>query len=152
MKLGTLCYLREAGKTLMIHRNKRPDDFHLGKYNGLGGKLEPGETPEECAIREVREECGLKVRDPQFKGIITFPMFDGCDDWYVFVFEFRDFHGELKEPAEGALEWIDDQKLLDLPLWEGDRIFLPWLNQKKFFSAKFEYNNKKLVDWKVTFY
>lgn len=152
MKLGTLCYLRKDGKTLMIHRNKRPDDFHLGKYNGLGGKLEPGETPEECALREVKEESGLTAGNPLLKGIITFPLFDGSDDWYVFVFEFRDFHGELREPAEGTLEWIEDPELLDLPLWEGDRIFLPWLDQEKFFSAKFYYSNKELVDWKVIFH
>ena len=75
MKLATLCYVRKDGKTLMVHRNKKPNDMHLGKWNGLGGKLEPGETPEECCIRELYEETGLAVRNPQLKGLITFTAF-----------------------------------------------------------------------------
>lgn len=86
MKLGTLCYVRNGDKTLMIHRNSREGDFHLGKYNGLGGKFEAGESPEECVIREIKEESGLDITEPQLKGVITFPLFDGVDDWYVFLF------------------------------------------------------------------
>ena len=80
MKLATLCYIMDEDKTLMLYRNKKENDYHEGKWNGLGGKLEAGETPEECAIREVYEESGLKVFGPQLKGLITFPMFDGIDE------------------------------------------------------------------------
>ena len=85
MKLATLVYLRKDGKTLMMQRGRKPGDVHAGKWNGLGGKFEPGETPEECAVREVYEESGLKVQNPIMKGIITFPLFDKIKDWYVFV-------------------------------------------------------------------
>ncbi len=92
MKVATLCYLRQAGATLMIHRIKKENDMHAGKWNGLGGKLEAGETPEECAIREIREESGLIVSNPLLKGFLTFPMFDGSDDWYAFVFLVNQFY------------------------------------------------------------
>ena len=86
MQLATLCYVRHQGKTLMLHPIKKENDMHAGKWNGLGGKMEAGETPEECAIREVREESGLIAEHLQLKGFLTFPMFDGKKDWYVFVF------------------------------------------------------------------
>jgi len=149
---ATLCYIRQNRKTLMLYRNKKPDDIHKAKWNGLGGKLEPGETPEECAIREVIEESGLSIIDPQLKGILTFPNFDNENDWIVFVYLIHDAKGDLIESSEGQLAWIDNDKLLDLPLWEGDKIFLPWLDQHKFFSGKFTYVTGHLVDHKVTFY
>ncbi|KQC08895.1 MAG: DNA mismatch repair protein MutT [Candidatus Cloacimonas sp. SDB] len=152
MILGTLCYIRKNGKTLMLHRNKQKGDFHLGKYNGLGGKLEPGESPEDCVIREIKEESGLNIQDPVLKGIITFPKFDMVNDWYVFLFVADNFTGELIPSPEGELKWVDTERLQELPLWEGDRIFLPWLQQDKFFSGKFCYENKQLKDWKVNFY
>ncbi len=107
MKLGTLCYITHNGKTLMLHRIKKVNDIHEGKWNGLGGKLEPGETPEECVIREVREESGLIIHKPCLKGILTFPMFDGVDDWTVFVFVAHQFEGNLLDSSEGKLEWIN---------------------------------------------
>lgn len=152
MKLATLCYIQHNNKTLMLYRNKKENDYHEGKWNGLGGKLEPGETPEECAIREVYEESGLIIKNPQMKGIITFPMFDGKDDWYVFLFLFNGFEGKLIDSPEGTLKWIETEKLTELNLWEGDKIFVPWLFQNKFFSAKFNYKNKKFIDYSVTFY
>lgn len=136
----------------MIHRIKRKGDMHLGKWNGLGGKIKAGETPEECVIREVKEESGLKIENPIFKGFITFPAFDDIDDWYVFVFTAKEFTGSLSESKEGELEWINDKELLKLNLWEGDYIFLPWLDNKKFFSAKFVYNKGKLESHNVVFY
>ncbi|MBS12652.1 MAG: DNA mismatch repair protein MutT [Gemmatimonadetes bacterium] len=152
MKLGTLVYLKQDGKTLMLHRVKKEQDFHEGKWNGLGGKLDPGETPEECAIREVKEESGLDLVDPRLRGIITFPMFDQVDDWYVYLFTGREFSGELIDSPEGNLAWIADDKLLDLNLWEGDYTFLKWLDQDRFFSAKFIYENKELIDHSVVFH
>lgn len=152
MKLATLCYIIKDGKTLMIYRNKKENDYHEGKWNGLGGKFEAGESPEDCAIREMKEETGLDVKNPNMKGFITFPNFDGVDDWYVFVFVFHDFEGDLIESPEGHLEWIDNDKLIELNLWEGDKIFIPWLFQKKFFSAKFNYENGKFIDHEVIFH
>ncbi|MBU2491452.1 MAG: 8-oxo-dGTP diphosphatase [Bacteroidetes bacterium] len=152
MKLATLCYIIKDGKTLMIYRNKKENDYHEGKWNGLGGKFEAGESPEDCAIREMKEETGLDVKNPIMKGFITFPNFDGVDDWYVFVFVFHDFEGDLIESPEGHLEWIDNDKLIELNLWEGDKIFIPWLFQEKFFSAKFNYENGKFIDHEVIFH
>ena len=152
MKLATLCYVMHDNKTLMLYRNKKENDYHEGKWNGLGGKFEQGETPEECAVREIREESGLIVNDPNLKGIITFPMFDGKDDWYVFIFTFNGYEGELIESNEGDLSWIDDDKLTDLNLWEGDTIFIPWLYQDKFFSAKFNYEDGRYIDHEVNFH
>lgn len=152
MQLATLCYVIDKNKTLMLHRIKKKNDVHEGKWNGLGGKFETGETPQECAIREVKEESGLLIKNPMMHGFITFPMFDGIKDWYVFIFTAKKFSGKLIESQEGKLEWINNDKLLDLNLWEGDRIFIPWLFQKKFFSAKFVYNNGKLKSHTVDFY
>ncbi len=118
MKLATLCYLRQNGKTLMVHRIKKPNDIHEGKWNGLGGKFEPGETPEECARREIFEESGLRVKKLVLKGLLTFPLFARDEDWYAFVFVATDFEGSLIESPEGTLQWIDDAKLLDLNLWD----------------------------------
>ncbi len=152
MKLATLCYVMKDDKTLMLYRNKKENDYHEGKWNGLGGKLEAGETPEECAIREVYEESGLKVSNPKMKGLITFPLFDGVDDWYVWLFVFKDFEGNLIDSPEGHLEWIDNDKLTDLNLWDGDKIFIPWLLEDKCFSAKFVYENKQYQSHDVTFH
>lgn len=152
MKLATLCYIKRDGKTLMLHRVKKKDDIHEGKWNGLGGKFNPGETPEECVIREVKEESGLDLRKPQLKGILTFPDFDGADDWYVYVYVARDFSGDLRDSDEGDLHWIKDAEVSGLPLWEGDRVFLPWLEGDAFFSGKFCYKNGVLIDHSVVFY
>jgi 8-oxo-dGTP diphosphatase len=152
MKLATLCYVRRDGKTLMVHRIKKENDMHQGKWNGLGGKLEAGETPEECAIREIAEESGLRVTSPVLKGFLTFPGFANEEDWYAFVFVATDFEGELIDSPEGVLEWIDDVELLNLDLWEGDLIFLPWLSRPGFFSAKFTYKDGRLVHHHVVHY
>ena len=114
--------------------------------------LEPGETPEECAIREIQEESGLLVENPVFKGLLTFPGFANEEDWYAFVFVASQFTGDLIDSPEGDLEWIDDAHLLELNLWDGDRIFLKWLDQPGFFSGKFIYKNGQYVDHEVLFY
>ncbi|PIW69092.1 MAG: DNA mismatch repair protein MutT [Ignavibacteriales bacterium CG12_big_fil_rev_8_21_14_0_65_30_8] len=154
MKLATLCYVKDLknNKTLMLYRNKKENDYHEGKWNGLGGKLEKGESPEECAVRELKEEAGLDVKNPTLKGIITFPDFDGVDDWYVFIFTITEYSGKIIDSPEGKLEWISDDELTSLNLWKGDKIFLEWLNKNKFFSAKFNYVNGKFVDYTVSFY
>jgi 8-oxo-dGTP diphosphatase len=154
MKLATLCYVidRKNGTTLMIHRIKKENDVHEGKWNGLGGKIEQGESPEECVIREVKEESGLEIKSPKLHGFITFPLFDGKDDWYVFVFTAEKFTGMLIDSNEGKLKWIPNEKLYELNLWDGDSMFMDWLNNDKFFSAKFIYNNGKLGNYSVNFY
>ena len=152
MKLATLLYVMKDHKTLMLYRNKRKKDYHEGKWNGLGGKFELGESPEECAIRELEEESGLIAKNLILKGHLTFPMFDGVDDWYVFVFIVDKFEGELIESEEGELRWIPNKELKDLNLWEGDQIFIDWLFDDKFFSAKFIYDEGKFIDYEVVFY
>ncbi|MGE5429978.1 MAG: NUDIX hydrolase [Syntrophomonadaceae bacterium] len=152
MKLATLCYVKHNGSTLMLHRIKKQNDMHEGKWNGLGGKLELGETPEECVIREVHEESGLKIDSPRLHGFITFPVFDGVDDWYVFVYSADSFEGELIDSNEGVLKWIPDDELFDLNLWEGDKTFIEWMLEGKFFSAKFNYKDGRLKDYSVVFH
>ena len=152
MKLATLCYLRRDHHTLMVHRIKKAHDIHEGKWNGLGGKLEPGETPEECAIREIYEESGLHVQDPRLKGILTFPLFAHNEDWYAFVFVATQFDGELIDSPEGQLRWVPDEELLALNLWEGDRVFLPWLDKPGIFSGKFSYVNGQLLSHSMIHY
>ncbi len=152
MKLATLCYVRRGGQTLMVHRNKKANDMHEGKWNGLGGKLEPGETPEECAVREIWEESGLRVNRLTLKGVLTFPHFSKDEDWYAFVFVVDGFEGELIDSPEGDLAWIADGRLEELELWEGDRVFLPWLDRPGFFSGKFVYKEGRLTEHQVVFY
>jgi len=151
MILATLCYLKRDGCTLMVFRGKKPDDMHAGKWNGLGGKFEPGESPEECVTREVLEESGLHVRNPQLHGLLMFPNFKGAD-WYVFVFTAREFEGGLIDSPEGKLEWIPDETLTALNLWESDHIFFPWLEREPFFSAKFIYTGDLMQSYEVRFY
>ena len=152
MKLATLCYVKKNGRTLMLHRVKKKDDVHEGKWNGLGGKFEAGESPEECVAREIREESGLKIKDPVLKGVLTFPGFARDEDWYVFVFTASKFTGRLIDSPEGNLEWVADRDLLKLNLWEGDRVFLPLLERRGYFSGKFHYKNGRLAKYSVEKY
>lgn len=151
MILATLCYVKRDRKTLMVYRNKKLNDIHEGKWNGLGGKFEAGESPEDCVCREVEEESGLVIQNPRLHGLVMFPGFKG-HDWYVFVFTATEFKGEIIDSPEGRLEWIDDAKLLALNLWPSDLIFLPWLEQKRFFSAKFIYEGEEFKRYEVVFY
>jgi len=148
----SLCYVQKDGKTLMLHRVKKDKDIHQGKWNGLGGKFELGESPEECAVREIKEESGLDIRNPKLKGILSFPEFKHGEDELVFVFVADDFSGELIESDEGDLEWIDNDKLLSLNLWEGDKYFLTLLNKKGIFSGKFMYKDGRLLSHSITTY
>ena len=152
-KLATLCYVRRPGQTLMLHRVKKANDMHQGKWNGLGGKLEPGETPEACAIREIYEESGLRVTHPELRGFLTFPDFRPGESWYTFVFVCRHFTGGLIDSPEGVLQWIDDEALPTLNLWEGDRLFFPWLEENgRLFSGHFTYVQGRLTDHAVHWY
>lgn len=151
MKLATLVYLKHNGRTLMVHRNKKPGDMHAGKWNGLGGKLEPGESPQACAVREVLEESGLTIVHPRLRGLVMFPGFKN-DDWYVFVFTAGEFSGELIDSPEGDLRWVPDEEFVALPLWPSDRIFLPWLEGQRIFSARFVYEGDEMKDYQVDFY
>ncbi|MFT5387814.1 MAG: 8-oxo-dGTP diphosphatase [Candidatus Omnitrophota bacterium] len=152
MLASTLCYLKKDGKTLMLHRIKRDKDVHEGKWNGLGGKFEEGESPEECVIREVREESGLDIVAPRLRGVMTFPKFKDDEDWVVFLFTSDDFSGDMIECDEGELHWVEDKEVYNLKLWEGDKYFLKWLEEGRFFSAKFCYVNKDLIKHDVVFY
>ena len=151
MILATLCYVKQDGCTLMVYRNKKPNDIHEGKWNGLGGKFEAGESPEECIIREVYEESGLAIQNPKMCGLLMFPKFKG-NDWYVFVFTATEFSGELIDSPEGKLEWIPDENILDLNLWKSDHIFMPWIREGKFFSAKFDYEGDNMCGYNVVFH
>jgi 8-oxo-dGTP diphosphatase len=149
--LATLCYIKHNGCTLMVYRNKKANDIHEGKWNGLGGKFEPGESPEECVRREVLEESGLAIRNPKLHGLLMFPNFKD-NHWYVFIFTAREFEGELIDSPEGRLEWIPDKKIHELNLWQSDHIFMPWIQEEKFFSAKFNYEGNVMKGYEVAFH
>lgn len=143
MRNTTLCYLERDEKLLMLFRNKKAVDENHGKWIGVGGKFEEGETPEECAVREVFEETGLKVGSLKLRGIITFVM-QPLTTEYMFLYTCDDFSGELSDPdgcPEGILRWVEKEKLDELPMWEGDRIFLRLLMEEHpFFSLKLCYD------------
>ncbi len=149
MKLATLVYVKRDSYTLMLHKTK---GYQEGKWNGLGGKFDAGESPEDCMKREVLEESGLSVEKAILKGFLTFPDFDGQDDWYCFVYVVTQFSGDIKPSDEGQLQWIANEEVPSLNLWPGDRIFLPWINQDKFFSAKLRYEKGEFKDYEVVFY
>ena len=151
-QLATICYIDNGKELLMLHRNKKPNDVHEGKWIGVGGKLERGETPQECAAREILEETGLKAK-PVLKGGITLPEFTPDLDWYTYVFKVTEFEGDLIDCNEGTLEWVPYDEVLSKPTWEGDHTFVEWLlEDKPFFSAKFVYDGDKLMDTQVDFY
>ena len=152
MKLATLVYVKREGQTLMIHRVKKERDIHEGKWNGLGGKLEPGESPEACAVREVREESGLEIKNLRYGGLLVFANFKG-EDWYVWVYSTDEFSGELIDSNEGNLQWIADGELRSLALWPSDLLFLDWLEAGRIFSARFEYNERdEMLTHEVVFH
>jgi len=153
MKLATLCYVERDNKYLMLHRIKKENDMHKGLWVGLGGKFEAGESPEDCVIREVYEECGLKIQSPRLRGVMTFPNDFNNEDWYVFLFTATEFSGEVKPCNEGELSWIDKCKLDDIPMHEGDRHFTKWMQEDSgVFSAKFIYENGALKDYRFSLY
>jgi mutator mutT protein len=149
-----MCYVDDGENYLMLKRNKKENDIHEGLTISVGGKFEPGESPEDCVIREVKEETNLDIIKPKLRGIITFPNFDGEKDWYTYVYTATNYEGTLTEDCnEGDLVWIKKSEIQNIKTWEGDYIFLDWLvKDKPFFSAKFNYKNNEFVDYEVTFY
>ncbi len=125
MKRTTLCYIRQKGMWLMLYRNKKPDDPNAGKWIGIGGKIEPGETPDECNAREVFEETGIRLNSAHFHGVIHF-MSDTWEDEDMYLYSSDDFDCDSSVCLcdEGDLQWVPEKKLLSLPMWEGDRAFL----------------------------
>ena len=154
MILCTECYIQKENKTLMLYRNKKKDDINKGKWIGLGGKFELGESPEECLLREVKEEVGVNLTEFALRGILTFQTaLQANEPIYIFIYTASDYEGEIKECSEGTLEWIDNDKILELNLWEGDRLFWGWLLENRgLFSANFKYSQDELIDYKVNFY
>ncbi len=145
MRISTLCYLEKEGQYLMLLRNKKEHDVNEGKWIGVGGKLEGAESPEECVCREVREETGLELRSYKLRGILTFSSV-GWEDELIFIYTADSFDGRMKDCDEGELKWIDKDKIMELRLWEGDRIFLDLLMKgSPLFSMKLSYEGDVLV-------
>ena len=146
MKVTTLCYIEKDKKYLMLYRGKKDNDCNQGKWIGVGGKFEPGESPEECLLREVKEETGLTLTSYRFRGLITF-VSDEWEDELMCLFTADGFEGELTDCQEGTLQWIDKKEVPNLNLWEGDRVFLDMLlNTEEFFTLKLRYEGETLVE------
>ena len=142
---STLCYIERDGKYLMLHRVKKKNDVNHDKWIGIGGKFEDKESPYDCVKREAYEETGLRLIKPQYRGIITFAP-DNWETEQMHLFVCTDFDGELIDCDEGTLEWVDKDKICDLPIWEGDKIFLELIKDAcPFFSLKLEYEGDTLV-------
>lgn len=146
MRQTTLCYLERGDEYLMLHRIKKKNDENHDKWIGVGGKFEAGESPEDCMHREIFEETGLTVTDYRYRGIVTF-VSDIYETEYMHLFTVTDWTGEARECDEGELAWIKKQKLFDLTLWQGDRIFLKLLQEDvPFFSLKLTYRGDELQE------
>lgn len=151
MILSTLCYIEKDGKYLMLHRTKKKNDINKDKWLGIGGKFEDGESPEECIVREVKEETGLTLNTYKLRCIVTY-VSTNWETEYMYVFTSNNFTGELIECNEGDLQWIEKNKVMELNTWEGDKIFVERLTYDKFFTVKFEYDGEKLVKYKLNEY
>ena len=144
--LTTLCYIEQDGKYLMMHRVKKKQDINKDKWVGIGGHYEADESPEECLLREAREETGLTLTDYTLRGIITF-ISDRWQTEYMFLYTATAYEGQIGTCNEGTLEWIDKNKVYDLPLWAGDKIFFRLLEEDKpHFSLKLRYEGETLVE------
>lgn len=149
MKLTTLCYIEKDDKYLMLHRVKKENDVNHDKWIGVGGKFERDETPEECLLREVKEETGLTLTKFAYRGLITFI----SNEWeteYMHLFTASEYEGELTLCDEGELVWVKKSELMNLSLWEGDKIFLKRLEKSEdFFTLKLRYEGDELVESKM---
>lgn len=150
---STLCYLEKDGKYLMLLRNKKKNDLNEGKWIGVGGHFEAGESPEECLLREVREETGYVLTSYRFRGLVTFVSGDDVTE-YMSLFTADGFEGEETECSEGELRWIPVADIGNLSLWEGDRVFLELLqDDAPFFSLKLKYDDSgRLTDKALRIY
>lgn len=147
MILSTLCYIEKDGKYLMLHRTKKKNDINKDKWLGVGGKLEEGESPEECLLREVKEETGLVLKSYQLRGIITY-VSTTWETEYMFLYTANQFEGDLIECDEGELQWINKNEVTKLATWQGDKIFIEKMqNSDNFFTIKFEYEGEKLINY-----
>lgn len=152
MILLTLCYIEKDGKYLMLHRTKKKKDINKDKWIGIGGKFEEGESPEECIIRETKEETGLELKSCKLRCIVTY-VSTTWETEYMYVFTSTDFSGKQIECNEGELEWIEKDKVATLNTWEGDKIFLEKIQKdNSFFTVKFEYDGEKLVKYNLNEY
>jgi 8-oxo-dGTP diphosphatase len=153
MKITTLCYIEKDEKYLMLHRTKKEHDINKDKWIGVGGHAEGDEGPEECLLREVKEETGLTLTSYSFRGLITF-VSDRCEPEQMCLFTADDFTGELAECTEGDLVWVDKKKVRELPTWSGDAIFLNLIlnDEKRFFTLRLVYQGDELVENKLRFY
>ena len=146
MHNSTLCYIVKDGKVLMLHRVKKKNDINHDKWIGIGGKFEPEEAPEECILREAKEETGLTLTSWRCRGVVTF-LQEGGEGEYMYLFTADDFTGELMECDEGDLQWVSLEFLDALPKWEGDQIFLDLLWQNApFFLLTMRYQGDRLVE------
>ena len=146
MKNTTLCYITRGDEVLMLHRTKKKNDINKDKWIGIGGKFEGEESPDECLLREAREETGLTLTAWRCRGVVTF-LNDRCEGEFMYLFTADGFQGELKTCDEGDLEWVSREFLDSLPKWEGDKIFLDLLWQDApFFLLTLRYHGDTLVD------
>ena len=145
---STLCYIEQDGKYLMLHRTMKQNDVNEDKWIGVGGRIEDKESPNECVLREVKEETGVTLTDYKYRGVVTF-VSDKWDTEYMHLFTATGFEGEIAYDAcdEGELMWVDKKDIENLNLWEGDKVFLRLLEDKDhFFSVKLSYVGDRLVD------
>ena len=143
---STLCYITRGDDVLMLHRVKKEKDINKDKWIGIGGKLEEGESPDACLLREAREETGLTLTSWRCRGVVTF-LSDCCEGEYMYLFTAEGFEGELTECDEGDLQWVSRDFLDSLPKWEGDKIFLGLLWQNApFFLLTLRYRGDKLEE------
>ena len=145
MKNTTLCYIERDGAYLMLHRTKKENDLNEGKWIGVGGKFEENESPDECLLREVKEETGLTLTDYRLRGIVTF-VSARWETEYMYLYTAHGFEGTLADCDEGVLRWVPKEDVPALPLWEGDRIFLRLLAEDApFFSLKLVYDENDVL-------
>lgn len=145
MKRTTLCYIERGDQYLMLHRTRKQNDANHDKWLGIGGHIEPGETPMDCILRETREETGLTLLDCRYRGLVHFRSNQYADE-EMYVFTATRFTGDIIPCDEGDLEWIDKSHLMSLTLWEGDRIFLKLLDDgAEGFDLSLRYDGEKLI-------
>ncbi len=152
MILSTLCYIEKDKKYLMLHRTKKKNDINKDKWLGIGGKFEDGESPEECIIREVKEETGLTLNTYKLRCIVTY-VSTNWETEYMYIFTSNDFTGELMECNEGDLQWVRKDRVTELNTWEGDKIFIEKIQKdNNFFTVKFNYDGDKLLKYDLKEY